>query len=110
MVIAVISGEGQVMFSPVSTAVPHGKTGKLRLLGVSSAARIASLPDVPAIGAIGKGYDIATYYSAHVPAGTPKDTVARLNGDILKALAQADEETGEHGSLSGFSEQVLRVT
>ena len=49
LVIAVLAGEAHLSFSPVSTSLIHAKTGKLRMLGVSSPSRLASLPDVPAI-------------------------------------------------------------
>src|SRR5262249_6733523 len=61
-------------------------SGRLRALGVTSATRSPALPEVPAIGETVKGYDIATYYSAHVPAGTPKEIVSRLYAAFAKVL------------------------
>jgi len=104
MVVAVISGEGQVMFSPVSTAVPHGKTGKLRLLGVSSTARIASLPEVPTIAETIKGYDYGGWQGLLVPAGTPADIVNRLHTGVLKVIATPefrDYAAGEGSDIVG---------
>ena len=104
MVIAVISGEGQVMFSPVSTAVPHGKTGKLRLLGVSSAARIASLPEVPTIAEAIKGYEYGGWQGLLAPAGTPADIVNRLHAGVLKVIATPefkDYAAGEGSDIVG---------
>ena len=104
MVIAVISGEGQVMFSPVSTAVPHGKTGKLRLLGVSSAARIASLPEVPTIAETIKGYEYGGWQGLLAPAGTPADIVNRLHAGVLKVIATPefkDYAAGEGSDIVG---------
>jgi tripartite-type tricarboxylate transporter receptor subunit TctC len=104
MVIAVISGEGQVMFSPVSTAVPHGRTGKLRLLGVSSAARIASLPDVPAIAETLKGYEYGGWQGLLAPAGTPVDIINRLHAGVLKVIATPefrDYAAGEGSDIVG---------
>ena len=104
MVIAVISGEGQVMFSPVSTAVPHGKTGKLRLLGVSSAARIASLPDVPTIAETIKGYEYGGWQGLLAPAGTPVDIINRLHAGVLKVIATPefrDYAAGEGSDIVG---------
>jgi tripartite-type tricarboxylate transporter receptor subunit TctC len=104
MVIAVMSGEGQVMFSPVSTAVPHAKTGKLRLLGVSSAARIAALPEVPTIGETVKGYEYGGWQGLLVPAGTAADIVARLHAGVLKVIATPefkDYASGEGSDIIG---------
>jgi tripartite-type tricarboxylate transporter receptor subunit TctC len=104
MVIAVISGEGQVMFSPVSTAVPHAKSGKLRLLGVSSAARIPALPEVPAIAETIKGYDYGGWQGLLVPAGTPVDIVKRLHAAVLKVIVTPefkDYAAGEGSDIVG---------
>ncbi len=104
MVIAVISGEGQVMFSPVSTAVPHAKSGKLRLLGVSSAARIPTLPEVPAIAETIMGYDYGGWQGLLVPAGTPVDIVKRLHAAVLKVIVTPefkDYAAGEGSDIVG---------
>jgi tripartite-type tricarboxylate transporter receptor subunit TctC len=104
MVVAVISGEGQVMFSPVSTAVPHSKTGKLRLLGVSSTARIASLPEVPTIAETIKGYEYGGWQGLLAPAGTPADIVNRLHAGVLKVIATQefkDYAAGEGSDIVG---------
>ena len=86
MVIAVISGEGQVMFSPVSTAIPHGKTGKLRLLGVSSSARISPLPGLPTIAETVPGYEFGGWQGLLVPASSAPDIINRLHAALLKAI------------------------
>ena len=104
MVIAVISGEGQAMFSPVSTAVPHAKTGKLRLLGVSSAARIASLPEVPTIAETIKGFEYGGWQGLLVPAGTPVDIINRLHAGVQKVIATPefrDYAAGEGSDIVG---------
>ncbi len=104
MVVAVISGEGQVMFSPVSTAVPHSKTGKLRLLGVSSAQRIASLPEVPTIAETIKGYDYGGWQGLLVPANTPTEIINRLHASVLKVIATPefkDYAAGEGSDIVG---------
>ena len=104
MVIALISGEGQVMFSPVSTAVPHGKTGKLRLLGVSSSARIASLSGVPTIAETVPGYEFGGWQGLLAPAGTAVDVVNRLNAAMLKVIATPefkDYAAGEGSEIVG---------
>ena len=81
-----LGGHVATMFATMPAAVPHIRSGRLRPIGVTSATRSPALPAVPAIGETVKGYDIATYYSAHVPAGTPKDIVARLYAAFAKVL------------------------
>ena len=86
LVIAVLAGEAHLSFSPVSTSLNHAKSGKLRMLGVSSPSRLASLPDVPAIAETVPGYEFGGWQGILVPAGTPHDIVQRLHAAILKAI------------------------
>ena len=86
LVTAVLSGEAQLSFSPVSTAINHAKSGKLRMLGVSSPRRLATMPDVPAIAETVPGYEFGGWQGILVPAGTPQDIVQRLHAAILKAI------------------------
>ena len=85
LVIAVLAGEAQLSFSPVSTSINHAKTGKLRVLGVSSPKRLATLPDVPAIAETVPRYEFGGFQGILVPAGTPRDVVRRLHAAILMA-------------------------
>jgi tripartite-type tricarboxylate transporter receptor subunit TctC len=86
LVVGVVSGEAQLSFSPVSTALTHMKTGKLRTLGVSSPKRLPSLPNLPAIAETVPGYEFGGWQAVFVPAGTPPEIVRRLNGAVLKAV------------------------
>jgi tripartite-type tricarboxylate transporter receptor subunit TctC len=86
LVVGVVSGESQLSFSPVSSALTHVKTGKLRMLGVTSPKRLASLPDVPAVAETVPGYEFGGWQAVFVPAGTSPDVVRRLNAGILKAI------------------------
>ncbi len=81
-----LGGHVATMFATMPAAVQHIRSGRLRALGVTSATRSPALPAVPSIGETVKGYDIATYYSAHVPAGTSKEIVARLYAAFAKVL------------------------
>jgi tripartite-type tricarboxylate transporter receptor subunit TctC len=85
LVIAVVSGEAHLSFSPVSTAIGQAAAGKLRMLGVSSPKRLPNLPDLPAIAETLPGYEFGGWQGIFVPAGTPPDTVRRLNAATLKA-------------------------
>ena len=85
-----LGGHVMTMFATMPAAVPHIRSGRLRALGVTAATRSPALPAVPAIGETVRSYDIATYYSAHVPAGTPADIVARLHAAFAKVLLAPD--------------------
>ena len=86
LVVGVVSGESHLSFSPVSTALTHMKTGKLRTLAVTSAKRLASLPNLPTIAETVPGYEFGGWQAVFVPAGTPPDVVRRLNAAILKGI------------------------
>ena len=85
-VIAMLSGESHLSFLPVSTVLGHLKTGRLRVLGVSSAKRLASLPDVPAIAETVPGYQFGGWQGILLPAGAAPEIVRRLNAAIVKAV------------------------
>jgi tripartite-type tricarboxylate transporter receptor subunit TctC len=85
-----LGGQIDMMITDTSTGVPMIKAGKLRALGVSTAKRIALLPDVPTIDEAGvKGYDIGYWFAAYVPAGTPAPIVARLR-ELLMTGTKSD--------------------
>ena len=88
----VIGGQVDMMFTGMSSALPHVKAGKLIALGVSSAQRQPAAPDIPAVAeAPGlQAYDFMTWYGSAVPAGTPMEIVTRLNAEIAKALNDPD--------------------
>lgn len=86
LVVGVLSGESHLSFSPVSTSLPHLQSGKLRMLGVSSAKRIPSLPDMPAIAETVPGYEYSGWQSVLVPAGTPANVINTLHAAIMKGI------------------------
>jgi tripartite-type tricarboxylate transporter receptor subunit TctC len=90
LVVAVVSGEAHLSFSPVSTAIGQAASGKLRMLGVSSPKRLASLPELPAIAETLPGYEFGGWQGIFVPAGTPAEIVRRLNAATLKAAHTAE--------------------
>src|SRR5262249_10323169 len=71
--------------------MPHYKAGSLRLLAQTTKARSPSLPEVPTYEEAGiKGLVLDQWLGVFAPAGTPADIIARLNGEIGKALADAE--------------------
>ncbi len=86
-----VGGQVQVMFDNMPSALPHVKSGKLRALAVTSAQRSLSAPDVPTMGEAGlAGFDVQSWFGLVAPKGTPKDIIARLNTESVKALGTTD--------------------
>ena len=88
---ALLSGDVGIGFIGYSIVAPHAKSGKLRVLAVSTSKRSALTPDVPTVGEAGVpgyGFDISVGYLA--PAGTPRAAVERLNAEINRALKVAE--------------------
>lgn len=83
----VLSGEAHMMLAPISTAAPHGKTGRMRVIAVTSAKRVASLPELPTVSEAGvPGFEYGGWQGILVPVGASPEIIARLNGAILKAV------------------------
>jgi tripartite-type tricarboxylate transporter receptor subunit TctC len=88
--VAVLAGEAQVLSSPYATAKPHMDSGRLRPLAVSTSRRLTGV-DLPTIAeAALPGYDAGVWYAFLAPAGTPRDVVAKLNAEILRAASHPD--------------------
>ena len=82
---AVLSGQPPIGSIAGSAPLPHIKAGKLRALAVSSAQRLAALPDVPTLGELGyPGMEDYTWVGFFVPAGTPAEVAQKLNGAMLR--------------------------
>jgi tripartite-type tricarboxylate transporter receptor subunit TctC len=83
-----VAGQIKIGSLGSSPVIPHYKAGKLRLLAQSTKARAPSLPDVPTYEEAGiNGLVLDQWLGVFVPAGTPREAVARLNAEIGKALA-----------------------
>ncbi len=84
---AVLTGEVQMMFNVLPSALPMIQAGKLRALAATGKARSESLPDVPTMFEAGvPGYTALTWNGLLAPAGTPKEVIARLNDAVVKAM------------------------
>src|SRR4029453_8722099 len=87
----VIAGHVPILFSDTVPSLPQIKDGKVRALGVPTAARIPSAPDIPPIAEGGvPGFDAAGWGVFAVPAGTPKEGVGRLQAALAEVLALPD--------------------
>jgi tripartite-type tricarboxylate transporter receptor subunit TctC len=82
-----ISGQVQVMFGVTPASLGYIKSGKLRALAVTTAARQRVLPDVPAMAEYLPGYEASGWYGVVAPKGTPTEIIEKLNKEINAALA-----------------------
>jgi tripartite-type tricarboxylate transporter receptor subunit TctC len=83
-----IGGQVDLMFDNLSSILPHIRSGRVRVLGVSGAQRSQSLPEVPTIAEAGvPGYETTAWGGIVAPAGTPREIILRLNSEINKVLA-----------------------
>jgi tripartite-type tricarboxylate transporter receptor subunit TctC len=87
LVVGVLSGEAHLSFSPVSTGLTHARTGKLRMLGVSSPKRIAALPDLPTIAETVRGYEYSGWQGVLVPTGASPEVIGTLHAGIIKGTS-----------------------
>jgi tripartite-type tricarboxylate transporter receptor subunit TctC len=85
-----MGGQVQVMFDVLSSALPYYKAGKLRILAVTGTKRSSILPEVPVLADTLPGFESSTWFGVVAPAGTPAPIIARLNAEIIKALADAE--------------------
>ena len=84
---SVLGGHVDMTFGSAPTALPHIRSGALKALGATTAARIKALPDVPTIAESGlPGYDIASWFGLFAPAGTPAAVVNLLQAEIARAI------------------------
>ena len=86
-----LGGQLPMMFSNVAAAMQHVKSGKLRGLAVTSAARIDAAPGLPTVAEAGlPGYETETWLGLIAPSATPRDIVARINAEVLRVMALPD--------------------
>jgi tripartite-type tricarboxylate transporter receptor subunit TctC len=82
-----IGGQIDGFIDPILGSVQYHKSGMLRVVGVTSAARAPNLPDVPTVGETIPGYEFYSWYGLWGPAKLPADITHRLNAEVNKALA-----------------------
>jgi tripartite-type tricarboxylate transporter receptor subunit TctC len=111
---AMLSGEFQISFPQLSTAIPHIKSGKLIALGVTTSRRSALMPDLPTVAESGtSGYDTSSWSGLMAPAGIPKQVVKKLSDATNGILKEANmtEKLFNQGAevIGGSPEQFAAV-
>jgi tripartite-type tricarboxylate transporter receptor subunit TctC len=88
---ALLAGDTQFMFDNLANAMAQVKGGKVRAIAVTTAQRSKLAPELPTMAEQGMpGFDISTWFGLMLPAGTPKDVVAKWNADVVKVLNMPD--------------------
>ena len=110
-----IGGQVNVMFINMPTGITHVRTGKARILAVSSMRRVAQLPDVPTVDQAGvKGYETSAWSGLYAPTGTPPEVIAKINAEVVKILkipAVREQLAGQGAEAVGDTpEEFLRFT
>ena len=100
-IIAVISGEVPVSFNGISTALEAWRAGKVKAIAIMGAKRLPQAPDIPTVAESGlPGYEAQVWQSVVVPAGTPREVIAKLNAELTRIMRLP--ETQERLSASGL--------
>jgi len=91
--LALLSGQVDFNFDNLATAAPNIRAGKLKALAVTTLQRSPSLPEAPPVADVLKGFAIDTWWGLVAPAGTPRETVYRLNAAFVAALQSPEAKT-----------------
>jgi tripartite-type tricarboxylate transporter receptor subunit TctC len=87
----VMAGHIQLMFISVGSAVPQWKAGKVKLIAVGAANRMPLLPEAPTVAESGlPGYEAQSWFGLFAPAGTPRDIITKINGEVRRIFAEPE--------------------
>lgn len=89
-VVALASGEIDMLFTTVLAALPHMNSGRMRGLAVTTLKRSPALPNIPTVDETLKGFESDNWYGMFFPAGTPRDIVMRFHTEMTKVLKDPD--------------------
>ena len=111
-----LSGQVPIIVGSLLPVVPHVKTGKLRALGVTTAKRWYSLPDVPTVGESVPGYEVVLWFGTMAPRGVPQPIIDRLNSSIndilkmddIKRNLESDGMQATGGTPQAFGERIRK--
>ena len=109
-----LGGQVSMMFSQLSSALPHVRSGKLRAIGMASLKRSAVMPELPTIAEQGfPGFEAVSWYALMMPAGAPQEVIAKLHAEtsrILKLAEVREKLAGLGAEPVGNSPQELAAT
>jgi tripartite-type tricarboxylate transporter receptor subunit TctC len=89
-----LAGQIDMMFDQAAEAVPQVRTGGVKAFAVTSKARLMAAPEIPTVDEAGlPGFYVSVWHGLWVPNGTPTDVIAKLNGAVVDALADASVRT-----------------
>ena len=77
-----------ISFAGIAGSIAYIRTGKLRALAVTTAARSEALPDISAVGEFVPGYEASAFFGINAPKATPPEIIERLNKEINAILAE----------------------
>jgi tripartite-type tricarboxylate transporter receptor subunit TctC len=86
----VLGGQVPITFDSLTQGLPYVKTGRLRAVATLGPKRTQVLPDVPTVNETLAGYEVVNWFGIVVPAGTPREIIARLHSEIVKILRTPD--------------------
>ncbi|MGE5525639.1 MAG: Bug family tripartite tricarboxylate transporter substrate binding protein [Rhodospirillaceae bacterium] len=87
---ALIAGEVDFEFGTALSTKPHIESGKVRAYAVTTAKPSKAFPNLPTMASLYPGFESDNWYAMFMPAGTPKDIIAKLNAEVVKALKSPD--------------------
>lgn len=87
-----VGGQIQAMFDNMPSALPMAREGKIRALAQTTAQRSSAAPDVPTVAETVPGFEATTWFAIFAPAGTPREVVARLNGEMQRVFKLPEVE------------------
>jgi len=87
----VVAGQAEVLFNGMLATWPSVKGGKLKALGISSAARVAAAPDTPTVAEQGlAGFETGSFQGVVGPAGIARETISKLNAELVRVLSTVE--------------------
>jgi tripartite-type tricarboxylate transporter receptor subunit TctC len=101
-----VGGSVDIMFDNLGFSLAQVNAGKLKLLGVATPKRMASLPNVPTIAETLPGFESAAWFAIVAPPKTPQPIIAKINADVNEALKDADVRK----RLEGLSAEIIGGT
>lgn len=88
---AVISGETQIVFDTIFSALPHVKSGRVKALGVSVPQRAPLAPEIPTLAEQGlAGFNVSPWFALFAPAGTPPVALRKIHAETVKVMSTPD--------------------